>query len=224
MLPARTGLVIAAGGLGLLGWGFFRGWFDRNLLSPRRKTGRLGALEPTPLEVDSLARLILTESSEEGIGGPEGAGIAYVALNRIKASRGKWTTAEDLVFDRTGKTWFGDTRGKGYCYFTGTYLCPGRTRGDKLVWEHRKWTVAALQASRVLHGKEPNPVGKRTSFVHPGGMPVCAEAGVQKKGRLCSNTAAGLRWMPAWILAAGEGGNAPNEPISVGSAVFAGWR
>jgi len=185
--------------------------------------GRLDAVEePTPLEVDALTRLILTESHEAGIGGPEAAGIAYVALNRIKASRGKLATAEDLVMDRTGRTWFGDTRGKGYCYFTGTHLCPGRTRGGKLVWEHRKWLVAAEQASRVLRGKEPNPVGKRTLFVHPGGMPACAEAGAVKKGRICTGTDAGIRWMPRWILTAEEGGAARTEPIYVGTAMFAG--
>ncbi len=79
------------------------------------------------------------------------------------------------------------------------------------MWEHRKWLVASAQARGVLASREPNPVGKRTGFVHPGGLKKCEVLGEQaKSGALCKNTSAGLRWMPVWIVAPGEGGLARN--------------
>lgn len=222
-----VGAAAVVGGAGLLAWAWWRGVFDTSLLAPRRhglgsSVGSLGEVTgPTAADVDALARLILVESAESGIGRPEGAGVAHVGLNRVRS--GRYPSVEAAVTKRGGKDWFGRGRDPGYCYFTGAHLCPGRARGGRLVWESRRWLDAVRQASRILQGDEDNPIGPRMLFVHPGGMPACPAPGAVAKGRICRDTHAGLRWMPAWAIPPTQGGLARTEPLLVGEAVFAGY-
>lgn len=147
-----------------------------------------------------LARILLTEAGDID-DEEEWAGIAWVALNRAAAAN---TTVREVV---ATKAWFG--------------AAPPARLFSAGILEGRRAAHALEFAGRVLAGEVENPIGDRTHFVHPSGMPRCDSEGAATRSRVCRRTYYGLRQMPYWAIDSAEGGSAEYTPEGHGRAVFA---
>jgi hypothetical protein len=211
----KRGLALSVTGGGLLLFGISRGFFDKILAPKLLVPGFVSS------DADWLARIVLTESSSKGRLGPEGVGIAYVAKNRLESGR-YGSSIKEVVTGKTGRRWFGAARTAGYCFVTGARLCSGRTRGGMTVTEFPQYDAARAMAEKVMDGTIPNPVGRRLTFHHPGGMKKCPNLGAKTKKLICRSTPYGKRWIPRWGISKAQGGAARTTPITVGAGVFAG--
>lgn len=213
MRRLSTALLVVGGAL--LGYSLLRWVFAR--------ARRFAAALATPSNQEWLARILLTEAGDID-DEEEWAGIAWVAMNRAaqwkaqvegKMARGEALSSWALenypdssvraVVATSG--WFGDTP-------------PARLSSDGIL-QGRRAAHALEFAGRLLSGVVSNPVGDRTHFVHPSGMPRCGPEGERTKSRVCRQTAYGLRWMPYWAIDPVEGGSAEYTPVGQGRAVFA---
>jgi hypothetical protein len=186
-----------------------------------------GLPEPweTP-DINWLARVLIMEAGDIGPG-DEWAAIANVAMNRAK-KRG--LPIKEVV---ANTSWPGggprgrlfvkaiqsnETSGK----LTSTYKTKDgkkKTIKKSPPMASRRWSAAYQFAYKTLMGDISNPIGNRTHFVHPGGMPKTKQPD-GTKNKSGSRIAFKGRWLPPWVLPETVGGTADN-PKKVGRAVFA---
>jgi hypothetical protein len=162
----------------------------------------------TPADVEWLARMIVMEAGDIDPG-EEWAGIMNVALNR--AARQGIPVREVVATTR----WPGG--GPDGRLFVHTIQQPGGTgyedrKGRPAPPDHRRWREALAVAQAVVRGEVPNPIGPRTHFFHPGGMPRCSGEGERIDGKYCID---GRVW-PRWSVPE----HSEYTPIRVGRAVF----
>lgn len=201
----------------LLGLGVLVGAAGLAMLALRwmtRKGGPRGGGSFSVEDREWLARIVLVEAHPSHILDEEGAGIAYVAWNRVRY--GKYGSVRDVVAGGDGKAWFGAERTGGYLYLVGE----GR-RGGKTITEHPRYRQVLAMAEGVLRGEVSNPVGRRQHFYHPGGMRECEPGSSGSRWR-CGQTHHGYRKVPLWGIAEADGGSAAYDPVRVGQAVFSG--
>lgn len=166
-----------------------------------------------PDDAEFLARIVVFEAASAD---PlEWSGIMWVALNRAARDR---AAVRDIV---ATTAWFGGGErgraaveavqapgGRGYRSPTGRRAPP----------DSSSWNAALTHAHKILNGQEGNPIGRRTHFVHPAGLPRCElPAGTPTSdGRICVEGHA----LPTWAVSRELGGRAEFAPIKVGRAVF----
>lgn len=151
-------------------------------------------------EAEWMARVLLLEAGDIG---PSEEWVAIMQVARNRARSGDYPdTVREVV---SSLSWpGGGARGQAFV--------------EKVVssWplEHPRWDEAFALARRMVAGEIANPIGTRTHFFHPGGMPSCAEEGAWNESgtRYCIEG----RWWPSWSLP----GRAEQEPIRIGRAIF----
>lgn len=160
---------------------------------------RAQAPQGGPGAADSIARAIVVELGSKGTRA-EKAGIAYVAINRARG----WGASLPAVIRS-------EVPGRPVWGSRPALYNPLLDRVDP---EGSAYRSALAVAEAALAGVEPNPIGRRRAFVHPG-FPSYATAGGT---RVPANVPGlGVRYLPTWAVSKAEGGKASNEPIDIGT-------
>jgi len=142
-----------------------------------KKMNSTGGVAYDNSSAEGLTRLLLAETS---FNRPkkEMVGICQVAINRAK----KGTPLVDVVTPPGKPNWNASTK--------------FRIRWNESInWP--QYGRARRFVDSVLSGEFINPIGDRTQFLHPRGMPSCDGKNCPA-GRVCSDTVAGKRCLPKW--------------------------
>ena len=144
-------------------------------------------------EADALARLLMTETGMRA-DRREIAAIGQVVLNRALEYN---AAVADVAYNRISPPKYLRARQK-WNAGAGWDDMMARNGPNKPTY-----AAALALADSLLRGQEPNEIGSRTQFVHPG-----------------TQTRLG-RTLPSWIVSKSQGGAARYEPIDIGAARFA---
>jgi len=161
----------------------------------------------TPQDIDWLRRMLVLEVGDIDPG-PEWAGVAYVAVNRaIKGNK----SIEAVVH---ANAWIGSgPDATDYLGIMGANQ--GKSpKGRPAPPIHPRWGISEAFAKGVLAGTVPNPIGKRTSYVHYRSL---KPANGKPPGDFMDFQ--GKR-APKWVVPKSAGGLAVNDPLTVGRATF----
>lgn len=172
-----------------------------------KRDGRVLRFAWTSEDVDYLARILMMEAAR-AVGSAEWAGIAWCAVNRAleRHAAGHPLSIRSVV---ATTAWSGGgDRGRAFVE---------RINSD-YPERQRTWADAIAFAEELLQGQIANPIGERTHFVHPTGMPRCVDGECSNAALMCVEG----RCLPGWIVARADGGRSEYPPVEVDRAVFAG--
>jgi hypothetical protein len=190
----RAALALAAtGGLTLL-------W----IMNRRRAIDAVGGTgtdaEKRERGADLLARMAVVELGNLGTS-PELAGMMWVALNRANA----WgAPLYDVLYSRVqGRSEFG----------SGCKANPNCDYNQRLnrADDSSAWPRAHKIAKAVMGGFIPRFIGDRMLFIHPNFPGYASQS--PKRPLLDPETG---RYLPLWSIGKQHGGQAPNQPMTVG--------
>jgi hypothetical protein len=173
MLPLKGRDLAVIGLLGTaLAWFFFR--------SGAGVPGMTGGVAYDEADLNAVTRLLLAETS---FNRPEKEqiGVVMVAVNRARRDGSSLSTVAVPP---------GDPNWNASKKF--------RDRWEGSI-DYPQFNRARDFVQSVLDGEHRNPIGDRTHFLHPRGMPRCDD-GECPEGRTCVDTVAGRRCLPKWAV------------------------
>lgn len=165
----------------------------------------------TDEDAEYLARVLIMETGF-GRNLEEMKGVAWSAVNRAIKNKTSIKKVTAIL------SWPGPGA-RGQSFVAAMQMDqPGRSAMHDAPVGHQNIIKAREFTKNLLMGKVSNPVGNRTNFCHPSGMPASDQPdGVKNaKGNRISKNG---RWLPLWAVNRSQGGMV-DDALLVGGAIF----